>query len=65
MSIRAEISDEDEEIEGDYEESELTGCGCCDDCSGEENCECGCDDCECGCNDDLQTASDFVNVLFS
>jgi hypothetical protein len=60
-----EFSDEDEEIEGDYEESELTGCGCCDDCSGEENCECGCDDCECGCNDDLQTASDFVNVLFS
>lgn len=22
-------------------------CGCCENCTGEPNCECGCDNCEC------------------
>lgn len=62
-----EFSDEDEEIDADYEESEITGCGCCDDCTGEENCDCGCVDCQCTNTEDenVKTASDFVNVLFS
>ena len=24
------------------------GCNCCDNCSGDENCDCGCDNCKCG-----------------
>lgn len=23
-------------------------CDCCDDCTGNENCDCGCENCECG-----------------
>lgn len=25
-----------------------SNCGCCSECSGDENCNCGCDDCKCG-----------------
>lgn len=62
-----DFSEEDNELDADYEESEMSGCGCCDDCTGEENCYCGCSDCKCSDSDDenVQTASDFVNILFS
>jgi hypothetical protein len=59
-----EFSDDDELEEDDSEESETSGCGCCGDCTGEEDCYCGCEDCKCG-DENIQKASDFVNVLFS
>ncbi len=33
-------------IEVGEEEMDSTGCGCCDDCTGQSNCKC-CDDCNC------------------
>lgn len=56
-----EFSDEDKELEADYEESKSMGCGCCDDCSGEENCDCGCDNCQCGQLEDYCDACDRVS----
>ncbi len=76
-----EFSDEDEEIDAEYEED--PGCGCCDNCNGQSGCDCGCDDCQCGeledycdacdrvssqcvCDDsDVKSVGDFMNVLFS
>lgn len=43
-------SDYDFSDSEDYEE--VTGCGCCDECSGEEGCYCGCDDCNCNSDED-------------
>lgn len=59
-----EVEDESD-FDADYEESEDSGCGCCDDCSGEEGCNCGCQDCKCVSDDNVKTASQFVNTLFS
>jgi len=53
------------EIDSDYEESEINGCGCCDSCTGEDNCYCGCADCKCDSDDNIKKASEFVNILFS
>jgi len=50
-----EYEDDDDEFESEYEEGE--GCGCCDDCTGDSECDCGCDDCQCG---DLQVQ--FVSM---
>jgi hypothetical protein len=44
FTIEIEVKTEEEESE---EEIQEVGCGCCDDCNGEEGCEC-CDDCNCG-----------------
>ena len=44
FTIEIEVKTEDEESE---QETQEVGCGCCDDCNGEEGCEC-CDDCNCG-----------------
>jgi hypothetical protein len=55
----------EDDFDADYEESETSGCGCCDDCTGEEDCYCGCDDCKCDTDENVKKASDFVNVLFS
>jgi hypothetical protein len=40
---------EDFEIEFDIFEDEpaYSGCGCCDYCSGDSDCECGCPECDC------------------
>lgn len=36
------------EIENEGEEpNEKTGCGCCEECTGEPGCVCGCPDCTC------------------
>ena len=35
-------------IGNDSCECEDKECGCCDNCTGEETCDCGCDNCECG-----------------
>ena len=59
-----ELEDESE-FDADYEESEYSGCGCCDDCTGEEVCNCECQECKCGSDDNVKTASQFVNTLFS
>ena len=40
-----EVEVEDDEFESEYEEG--SGCGCCDKCTGEPGCYCGCDDCQC------------------
>jgi hypothetical protein len=37
---------DDDDFDAEYEEGE--GCGCCDKCTGEPGCYCGCDDCQCG-----------------
>ena len=44
FTIEIEVKTEEEESE---EEIQEVGCGCCDDCNGEEGCGC-CDDCNCG-----------------
>lgn len=64
FEIEGEVDSEDE-FDADYEEDE--GCGCCDDCTGEPGCYCGCDDCKCDDeeNTDIYKASDFVGNLFS
>lgn len=54
----------EDEIDSDYEESEMSGCGCCGNCSGEDNCKC-CSDCRCSQDENIQKASDFVNAIVS
>ena len=56
---------DDAEFDSEYEESENSGCGCCDNCSGEEGCNCGCEGCECSSDENIKKASEFVNTLFS
>lgn len=34
-------------ISDDFVQIDNNGCGCCSDCTGEKDCECGCPDCEC------------------
>jgi hypothetical protein len=55
----------DYDVEGHEEESEEVGCGCCDNCTGEYGCYCGCDDCKCGSDENVKKASDFINTIFS
>jgi hypothetical protein len=55
----------EDEIDSDYQESEMSGCGCCNSCSGEQDCECGCENCKCSPDENIQRASDFINSLFS
>ena len=38
--------EDDNEFDAEYEEDEK--CNCCDNCTGEEGCYCGCEDCKCG-----------------
>ena len=42
MECETEFEEDDDSEEFD---SEGEGCGCCNDCSGQEDCECGCEDC--------------------
>lgn len=55
----------DEEFASEYEESETSGCGCCDNCSGEEGCNCGCEECKCCSDENVKKASEFVNTILS
>jgi hypothetical protein len=41
------IEDDEDDNEFDAEYEEDGGCGCCDNCSGEPGCYCGCEDCKC------------------
>jgi len=45
FSIEIEIESGDED--GHESEEKDSGCGCCDDCTGEAGCGCGCEDCMC------------------
>lgn len=58
-----ETSDDflEDEIDSDYEESEMSGCGCCGNCSGEQDCECGCENCQCNQLEDYCDACDRVS----
>jgi len=69
IEVEVEPTDElEKEIESEYEED--NGCGCCDNCTGQPGCDCGCGNCTCG---DVQhpeevqvlPASQFVNNMFS
>ncbi len=52
------------------ESEEEVGCGCCDDCNGQEDCEC-CQDCSCGQSQEEQpmeqpkvmNIADFINSI--
>jgi hypothetical protein len=39
------------------EDNEQSGCGCCDDCTGEMGCPCGCEDCTCS-SDEVEEYTD-------
>jgi hypothetical protein len=66
FEIEGELEEDDDEFDAEYEEEEEGGCGCCDDCTGEPGCYCGCDDCECdNIVDDIQKASDLINSQLS
>jgi hypothetical protein len=54
---------EDDEFESESEEG--WGCGCCDNCSGTENCECGCVNCKCQPNENIKKVSQFINTTIS
>jgi hypothetical protein len=51
----------EDEIESEYQESETSGCGCCDDCKGEPGCNCGCEDCKCDQLEEYCDACDRVS----
>lgn len=57
--------DNEKDFSADYEDSETSGCGCCDNCTGEEGCYCGCSNCKCGSDETVKKASDFVNTILS
>lgn len=48
----------------DYDK-ENGSCGCCEDCTGEEDCYCGCEDCKCQSqsegDDQMKTIQNFMN----
>jgi hypothetical protein len=46
------IEDDDDEDDFHAEYEEDLGCGCCDDCTGEPGCYCGCQDCKCDSEED-------------
>jgi len=57
------------EIENQYDtegheedETQELGCGCCDDCSGQNDCQC-CDDCTCGENVEETNPETEVKVM--
>lgn len=59
-----ETQDENDEMSSWIEEGE--GCGCCSECSGLEDCNCGCDDCKCRYRDEnVKSATEFVNAILS
>lgn len=62
--VESEDSYDDDDISGYSEEGK--GCGCCSDCSGLEDCDCGCEDCKCGESDEnVKSATEFVNAILS
>ena len=64
-NVKIDHEENEDDFDSDYKESETLGCGCCDDCTGEEGCYCGCDNCKCGSDENIKKASEFVNTIFS
>ena len=63
-----EVGSHEEEDSYDDEDAEYEedgGCGCCDECTGEEGCYCGCEDCKCGTEEDVNKASDVISLVMS
>ena len=63
-----DFNDEDDsDFDAEYEED--PGCGCCDDCTGQLDCKCGCDDCNCLEKPEgdvkVMNISDFINGVMS
>jgi hypothetical protein len=58
-NIDIDMDDSEEDFSAEYEEGE--GCGCCDDCTGSEGCNCGCDDCKCNDLEDYCDSCDRVS----
>jgi hypothetical protein len=52
--------DTEDEFDSEYEESETNGCGCCNKCTGEPGCYCGCNNCKCE-TDDVVLPSKFFS----
>jgi hypothetical protein len=51
------------EIENDCDDTdreEKSGCGCCDECTGEPGCYCGCEDCICSIDDEEMSGTEDV-----
>ena len=46
-NVEMEIENEEEESSMETTDEEKNGCGCCDECTGEPGCVCGCSDCTC------------------
>lgn len=46
-NVEMEIENEGEESLEEEPNNETTGCGCCEECTGEPGCVCGCPDCTC------------------
>jgi len=56
--------DSDDDFDAEYEED--PGCGCCQDCTGQPGCDCGCQDCSCGeVEVEVIPASQFVSNVVS
>ena len=65
-----ECEDEESSEETTEEAPETSGCGCCDECTGEPGCYCGCPDCMCAIEDeetggteDVINFGDFKNEI--
>lgn len=70
MEIENDCECEDEESVETSTEEETSGCGCCDECTGEAGCQCGCPDCMCAIDDeevggteDVINFGDFKNEI--
>lgn len=67
FEIESELVEDDEDdndFDAEYEED--NGCGCCGECNGQPDCDCGCDDCQCSdIVDNIQMASDIINQRLS
>ena len=55
-------NNEDDEENYDDEDG---GCDCCDECTGEDECYCGCEDCKFGTEEDVDKASDVISLFMS
>lgn len=58
MEIENDCDDEDSEYSTDKEEK--SGCVCCDECTGEPGCYCGCEDCICSIDDEEMSGTEDV-----
>ncbi len=66
LEIEGELESEDDEDDNEFDNEYEEGCGCCNNCTGEPDCYCGCEDCSCEeIVDDIKKASDLINGTIS